>query len=165
MNKLTIPAILVATVMVAGIFAFMPVEQASTVHDTIITTLGGSATPVTNNAVNTNLESTQTQIEAIVQTGSGTMVAGADVAVLTVANTGIMYITVDTTADGVTGTVIQVANADVCTDVAILVADSPFTCATPVTAGQAVTFEDEDGGSNSAGTVVAVVIASVGNPE
>ena len=32
MNKLTIPAILVATVMVAGIFAFMPVEQASTVH-------------------------------------------------------------------------------------------------------------------------------------
>jgi len=36
MNKLTIPAILVATVMVAGIFAFMPVEKASTVHDTII---------------------------------------------------------------------------------------------------------------------------------
>jgi len=35
MNKLTIPAILVATVMVAGIFAFIPVEQASTVHDTI----------------------------------------------------------------------------------------------------------------------------------
>ena len=35
MNKLTIPAILVATVMVAGMFAFMPVQQASTVHDTI----------------------------------------------------------------------------------------------------------------------------------
>ena len=35
MNKLTIPAILVATVMVAGIFAFMPVEKASTVHTTI----------------------------------------------------------------------------------------------------------------------------------
>jgi len=35
MNKLTIPAILVATVMVAGVFAFMPVEQASTVHTTI----------------------------------------------------------------------------------------------------------------------------------
>jgi len=35
MNKLTIPAILVATVMVAGIFAFMPVEQASTVHTTL----------------------------------------------------------------------------------------------------------------------------------
>jgi len=32
MNKFAIPAILVATVMVAGIFAFMPVQQASTVH-------------------------------------------------------------------------------------------------------------------------------------
>ena len=35
MSKLAFPAILVATVMVAGIFAFMPVEQASTVHTTI----------------------------------------------------------------------------------------------------------------------------------
>ena len=32
MNKLAIPAILAATVMVAGLFAFAPVEQASTVH-------------------------------------------------------------------------------------------------------------------------------------
>ena len=36
MNKLTIPAILVATVMVAGIFAFMPVEQASTIHTSAV---------------------------------------------------------------------------------------------------------------------------------
>jgi len=34
LNKIAIPAILVATVMVAGMFAFMPVEQASTVHTT-----------------------------------------------------------------------------------------------------------------------------------
>ena len=43
MNKLTIPVILVATVMIAGAFAFMPVEQASTVHTTanlITTTIG-----------------------------------------------------------------------------------------------------------------------------
>jgi len=32
MNKIAIPALLVATVMVAGAFAFVPVEQASTVH-------------------------------------------------------------------------------------------------------------------------------------
>ena len=32
MNKLAIPAILAATVMVAGLFAFAPVQQASTVH-------------------------------------------------------------------------------------------------------------------------------------
>ena len=32
MNKLVIPSILAATVLIAGIFAFMPVERASTVH-------------------------------------------------------------------------------------------------------------------------------------
>ena len=37
MNKLTIPVILVATIMVAGVFVIMPVEQASTVHTTIAT--------------------------------------------------------------------------------------------------------------------------------
>lgn len=35
MTQLAIPVILAATIMVAGIFAFMPVEQASTVHTTI----------------------------------------------------------------------------------------------------------------------------------
>jgi len=35
MNRYTMPTILIATVMVAGMFAFMPVEEASTVHDTI----------------------------------------------------------------------------------------------------------------------------------
>ena len=38
MNKIAIPALLVATVMVAGAFAFMPVEQASTVHTSAATT-------------------------------------------------------------------------------------------------------------------------------
>ena len=36
MKKLVIPAILAATVLVAGAFAFMPVEKASTVHTTIL---------------------------------------------------------------------------------------------------------------------------------
>ena len=43
MNKLTIPAILAATVMVAGMFAFMPVQQASTVHTTGTMTLGADS--------------------------------------------------------------------------------------------------------------------------
>ena len=34
MKKYTIPSILAVTVLMAGIFAFMPVEQASTVHTT-----------------------------------------------------------------------------------------------------------------------------------
>ena len=36
MKKLAIPAILAATVLVAGMFAFMPVQKASTVHTTIL---------------------------------------------------------------------------------------------------------------------------------
>jgi len=41
MNKLAIPAVLAATVLIAGIFAFMPVEKATTVHDQIIAALSG----------------------------------------------------------------------------------------------------------------------------
>ena len=39
MNKITIPALLLGVVMIAGAFAFMPVQEASTVH----TTSGNSA--------------------------------------------------------------------------------------------------------------------------
>ena len=35
MNEFTIPAILVTTVIIAGMFAFMPVQEASTVHPII----------------------------------------------------------------------------------------------------------------------------------
>lgn len=37
LNKFLIPAALIATVIIAGIFAFMPVEKASTVHGTLAT--------------------------------------------------------------------------------------------------------------------------------
>jgi len=53
MNKFTIPTILAVTVLVAGIFAFMPIEQASTVHTTIqastaqLLSLTASPTPQT----------------------------------------------------------------------------------------------------------------------
>ena len=42
MNRIVIPTILVATVMIAGIFAFAPVEKASTVHDQIIAAIEGN---------------------------------------------------------------------------------------------------------------------------
>lgn len=49
LNKVLIPAALLATVVIAGIFAFMPVEKASTVHNTLatstsITTLSSTVT-------------------------------------------------------------------------------------------------------------------------
>jgi len=43
MNKITIPTILIATVLVAGIFAFMPVDEAVTVHNTILASDTGIA--------------------------------------------------------------------------------------------------------------------------
>jgi len=57
MNKLAIPAILAIIVIIAGIFAFSPVEKAATVHTTIQNTqqavvalsanmLGGAATNI-----------------------------------------------------------------------------------------------------------------------
>jgi len=54
LNKFLIPAALVATVIIAGIFAFMPVEKASTVHGTLatstsITSLGTDVTSEVDN--------------------------------------------------------------------------------------------------------------------
>ena len=46
MNKLTIPALLLGVVMIAGAFAFMPVQEASTVHTTGIT-VGATTTTTT----------------------------------------------------------------------------------------------------------------------
>lgn len=34
-NKITVPTILVVTIMIAGIFAFVPIEQVSTVHNSL----------------------------------------------------------------------------------------------------------------------------------
>ena len=50
MKKLAIPAILAATIMVAGAFAFMPVEQASTVHNSVIASLEETAMRVVENS-------------------------------------------------------------------------------------------------------------------
>jgi len=61
MNKLTIPAILVATVMVAGMFAFMPVQQASTVH----TTTGGFLSLAPAATVNPTVAATDAAIWTI----------------------------------------------------------------------------------------------------
>ena len=53
MNKLIIPTILTATILVAGIFAFMPVQQATTVHTTGTTTLAaGTFTTIGLSSIN-----------------------------------------------------------------------------------------------------------------
>jgi len=78
MNRLTIPAILAATVLVAGIFAFMPIEQASTVHTTIqastsqLLSLTASPTPQTGTGdVATWTINQPFEVVSIFATGSG----------------------------------------------------------------------------------------------
>ena len=63
MKKFAIPAILAATVMVAGLFAFAPVQQASTVHlsdnfQSVLTQAAGSTTVRTETFLNVNAGST-----------------------------------------------------------------------------------------------------------
>jgi len=53
MNKITIPIILAVTVMVAGMFAFMPVEQASTVHSSSLIQSQGASGVITSIASDT----------------------------------------------------------------------------------------------------------------
>ena len=64
MNKIAIPTLLVATIMVAGMFAFAPVEQASTVHTTLgqTITLTEEETDDTNNFILTCQAATVCQI-------------------------------------------------------------------------------------------------------
>jgi len=61
MNKLVIPAILAATVMVAGIFAFIPVDQATTVHPTIVADVQGTGGQ-DHDAVIANTDTAETAI-------------------------------------------------------------------------------------------------------
>ena len=62
MNKLTIPSILAATVLIAGIFAFMPVEKASTVHTSLGTMIGDVQTTADNiETMTSNIETTITE--------------------------------------------------------------------------------------------------------
>lgn len=69
MKKVVIPAILAATVLIAGIFALMPIQKASTIHSSF----GGLANTAVNNAmtttvvpainsVNTNINNTRAEI-------------------------------------------------------------------------------------------------------
>ncbi len=80
MNKLIIPAILAATVMVAAAFAVMPVQKASTVHTTILAALGSGAKIRevfldTNGAANGN--KSPITVDVLVHKGDGSAITDA----------------------------------------------------------------------------------------
>ncbi len=74
MNKLVIPSILAATVLIAGIFAFMPVDRAATVHTTIGNKL--IIRDVFVNTVYANLNSDPIKVDILVTRHDGTTVTG-----------------------------------------------------------------------------------------
>jgi len=181
MNKLTIPAILAATVLVAGIFAFMPVEQASTVHTTLATSadntalstdVGDASAGTIGGSLTAGIEAVETQIAALVTTGNAAEVAGTTASstltpiAAAAAGTGIAYITVDVTSANtlVTGgadTIVVSSGATVLCTLATAVAAT--TCIGAHTGANAITVAETDGGvdgTNAAFTVVVAVIAS-----
>ena len=95
MNKLIIPAILAATVMVAGIFAFMPVERASTVHTTIIAEVQ-SSTVLSDNSIT----AAKLAADAITEINDGSL--GSDVLTAFTTDLGAADVTVTSTTDFVT---------------------------------------------------------------
>ena len=167
LNKIAIPTILAATIMVAGIFAFMPVEQASTVHTTIQG--AGSVIGIPGNVdIATDLDDTQNQLAALNEIGSCTngIGGGASCNMLTVVEDGIAFVTVTTTTNGATsafGVGIEVDASLICTDTQILIADSPYTCAFPVLTGEVISLADA-ANDDAAATAQVVVITNQNDP-
>ena len=126
MNKIAIPTLLLGVVMIAGIFAFMPVQEASTVHTTAATagllvvgedsTLNGGIQTCTSTADFTVDYQIAALVDAEVITIGGTATAtdavltydlaagmGANVLVGTVAGTAGETVTFGSSADGAEG--------------------------------------------------------------
>jgi len=145
MTKLILPSILALTIIVAGVFAFAPIDQASTVHSTIINTALGS--PVTGTLAS-DIDSMQDQLAALIEFGScsqATSDTNASFTCLTAVGDGLAFVTVTTTTNGASdssGVGISVDGTLTCTEQTILIADSPYTCAFPIVTGNVVTVTD-----------------------
>jgi len=123
MNKLVIPVMLSSIIFVAGIFAFMPVEKASTVHTTIqgtqINNVANQVATVCSANLNTDtLVATATGGDFIVMYQITTLTEAASPTISDATNTLVLDLTVDTTATGMlaypAGTVVTISdpNAD-----------------------------------------------------
>ena len=143
MNKLTIPTILVATVMVAGIFAFIPVEQASTVH----TTAAGSSTDL--------LALTTTPLNAAA-TDTNTWTINSPFCVISIS-----YIP---TTGSAAGTALNYGVPTIATNLALAadnVMGDPGAIADDVTSGELLVANDADS-PKVCGTTTLVLVTTVG---
>ena len=166
LNKFLIPAALVATVIIAGIFAFMPVEKASTVHGTLAT-----STSITDANTNTNKSATgadrflffeknytvfdsdsvsgKTIVRLDEGTTNGILVIGATPNNETVPGTGVLECGATTGEDGT----IIAGNATATADSQTTIVNGTFS----ITTGTDILF-GPDGASTTLGGVCSVFI-------
>ena len=79
MNKLILPAILATTMLVAGTFALMPVQKASTIHSGLAS---GAASIVRDNLVVTDVDITVPDTQAMVLADNAGIGGASDVEVV-----------------------------------------------------------------------------------
>jgi len=156
MNKKLIPVVLMATIMVAGISVFAPVDMATTVHTTISDIYG---TPG-GTSIATDIDDAADMVDDLVQIGTCEQVDGStdpDSTCLTVSRNGILYVIMDVTIDGTTGLAIEIDGTPSCQDTGVQGAESPFLCVIPVDATDVITLIDQ-ASDDSAGTASVVVV-------
>ncbi|MBI1664034.1 MAG: hypothetical protein IS860_11260, partial [Nitrosopumilus sp.] len=108
------------------------------------------------------IEAVETQIAALIQTGTSTEAVGGSIntAGVTVAAAGIAYVTVTTTTDGTSGVTVQLEGSDACTELTIVGSDSPYTCAFAVAAGNEIVVAGVDAGDDAAAVGVITIIST-----
>ena len=165
MKGLLIPIILTAIILVAGIFAFIPIDKAITVHDQIIAAIQG-VDGLDHNDIqddietnNDNIESTQTQIAGLVDTGS---VSGAIAAtpsttdLITGGTAGAIYLTCSDVNSGIDGDVVVLVDAAVVSEAK----EESYAFA-----GTTLSLQDDDNTTADAtATCVATKISAQPNP-
>ena len=160
MNRLVIPSILAATVLVAGMFAFMPVDKASTVHTTIqaATTDLTSVTKIDDDAPLNNIETgdavsvtcTQPFIVRTVQIDISNTVAAGDI-------TG----TFASDADGATA---DFASVNILTGVNVgLTSENVLDAALPASGTVTVTFTEAANDTNDEALTASFIIEVTGS--
>jgi hypothetical protein len=105
MNKITIPALLLGVVMIAGAFAFMPVQEASTVHTGATTTLAAdaiTAAKIADNAIiAANIATDAIGASEIAANAIGAAEIGADaITAAKIADNAILAVNIATDAIG-----------------------------------------------------------------
>ena len=108
------------------------------------------------------IEAVETQIAALIQTGTSTEASGGGVntAGVTVAAAGIAYVTVTTTTDGTSGVSIQLNESKTCTDQEIEIADSPYTCAFSVAGQNTIRIQGNTDDADAVGVITIISTAA-----